>query len=131
MLARAAALLACRIAAGFLVALALLGFCAYRVVLDEQHAQARHELGLALGFESPDKSIPCLWLFEVDGAQVRLPPQAPPGFPLQSAVAAAQADVAPSRAHVIHVTDGRTGYDVMTVRRGGGGPRGAVGTTGH
>ncbi|MFL6115887.1 MAG: sensor histidine kinase [Catenulispora sp.] len=115
MLARAAAVLAGRIAAGFLVALALLGFAAYRVVLDEQHAQARHELVMALGFDSPDKSIPCLWLFEVDGARVRQPQQAPAGFPLQSAVAAARAGAAPVRTHV---TVGKTSYDVLTVRRG-------------
>jgi two-component system, OmpR family, sensor kinase len=115
MLARAAAVLACRIASGFLVALALLGFCAYRVVLDEQRAQARQELAMALDLDNPDQAIPCLWLFEVDGASVRHAPQVPPGFPLQSAVASAQAGAAPSRTHV---TIGKTDFEVLTVRRG-------------
>ncbi|MEY9928635.1 two-component system OmpR family sensor kinase [Catenulispora sp. GP43] len=115
MLARAAAVLACRIASGFLVALALLGFCAYRVVLDEQRTQARHEMAMALDLGSPDQAIPCLWLFEVDGASVRHAPQVPAGFPLQSAVAGAQAGAPPAQTHV---TVGKTDFEVLTVRRG-------------
>ena len=114
-LARAAAVLACRIAAGFLVALVLLGFCAYRVVLDEQRTQARQELSTALALDSPDVTIPCLWLFEVDGTSVRHAPQVPAGFPLASAVAGAQDGAEPS---LRQVTVGKTDYDVLTERRG-------------
>ncbi len=119
MLTRAAAALACRIAVGFLLALALLGFCAYRVVLDEQRTQARHMMNTALEVGSPDAVTPCLWLFEIDGTTVRHPQQIPAGFPLHSAVAAvdaAQSGEAPSQTQV---TIGPTVYDVMTVRHGG------------
>jgi two-component system OmpR family sensor kinase len=130
MLSRAAAALACRIAVGFLLALALLGFCAYRVVLGEQRTQARHMMSAALEVGSPDAVTPCLWLFEIDGvgagagagagvgagASVRHPPQIPAGFPLRSAIAAAQPGAPPSQTHV---TVGPTVYDVMTVRQGG------------
>ncbi|MEY9855493.1 two-component system OmpR family sensor kinase [Catenulispora sp. GAS73] len=115
-LSRAAAALACRIAVGFLLALALLGFCAYRVVLGEQRTQARHMMSTALEVGSPDAVTPCLWLFEIDGATVRHPAQIPAGFPLGSAVAAAQPGAPPAQTQV---TAGPTVYDVLTVRHGG------------
>ncbi len=127
LLTRAAAALACRIAAGFLAALALLGFCAYRVVLDEQRTQARDQLTEALRYGHPTEATPCVWLFEIDGTTDRTtdgttdrttvlhPPQIPAGFPLQSAVARA-ADGAP--AAQTHVTVTGTDYDVLTVRHG-------------
>lgn len=115
MLTRAAAVLACRIASGFLVALVLLGFCAYRVVLDEQRTQARHQLSMALAMDNPDVAVPCVWLFEVHGASVRHAQQVPAGFPLASAVNGAQDGAAPS---LTHVTMGKTDFDVLTVRRG-------------
>ncbi|MEZ0110233.1 two-component system OmpR family sensor kinase [Catenulispora sp. EB89] len=116
MLSRAARGLACRIAVGFLLALALLGFCAYRVVLDEQRTQARHMMSTALEAGSPDAVTPCLWLFEIDGATVRHPAQIPAGFPLRSALAAARPGAPPTQTQV---TVGPTVYDVLTVRQGG------------
>jgi two-component system, OmpR family, sensor kinase len=116
MLTRAAAALAGRIAAGFLIALMLLGFCAYRVVLDEQRTQARHQMGMALDFGRPDTVTPCLWLFEINGAHVWRPAQTPAGFPLEPAVAGVQDGAEPSQTHV---RIGQTVYDVMTVRHGG------------
>ena len=119
LLTRAAAALACRIAVGFLLALVLLGFCAYRVVLDEQRTQARHMMSTALEVGSPDAVTPCLWLFEIDGATVRHPQQIPAGFPLRSAVAAAQQAPSGAPASQTQVTAGQTVYDVLTVRHGG------------
>ncbi|HEX4788102.1 MAG TPA: hypothetical protein VH372_06535, partial [Actinospica sp.] len=115
MLARAAAVLACRIASGFLVALALLGYCTYRVVLAEQHTQAGQQLGFALDYGNPTQATPCLWLFEVDDGRVRGPAQAPRGLPVASAVAAARDGAAPTQTST--VVSG-TVYDVLTVRHG-------------
>jgi signal transduction histidine kinase len=115
MLARAAAVLACRIAAGFLVALALLGYCTYRVVLAEQRTQAEQQLSFALDYGSPGEATPCLWLFVVDDGKVQRAGQAPPGFPLDSAVAAAKDGAAPTQTSV---TSAGSVYDVLTVRHG-------------
>jgi len=115
MLARAAAVLAGRIAAGFLVALALLGYCTYRVVLAEQHTQADQQLAFELEYGSATRATPCLWLFVIDDGRVQGPSQAPRGFPLESAVAAARDGAAPARTNW---TVGGTVYDVLTVRHG-------------
>jgi two-component system, OmpR family, sensor kinase len=116
MLARAAAVLAVRIAAGFLVALALLGFFTYRMVTAEQHSQAEQQLNYALAYGTPADATPCLWLFVVDDGKVQHPQQAPAGFPLESAVAAARAGTEPVQTSVS--VDG-TDYDVVTARLGG------------
>ena len=115
MLTRIAATLACRIAAGFLIALGLLGFCTYRVVLAEQQSQAQQQLNVALQDGNPASATPCLWLFVVKDGRVQGPPQAPPGFPLASALSAAPADGAPAQASV---SARGTVYDVLTVRSG-------------
>jgi signal transduction histidine kinase len=116
LLARAAAVLAARIAAGFLVALALLGFCTYRVVLAEQHTQADQQLNYALAYGNPTAATPCLWLFVVDKGNVQHPQQSPAGFPLASAVADARVGTTPQQTSV---TIGGTRYDVLTERQGG------------
>jgi two-component system OmpR family sensor kinase len=116
MLARAAAVLAVRIAAGFLVALALLGFFTYRMVTAEQRSQAEQQLNYALAYGTPADATPCLWLFVVDDGKVQHPQQAPAGFPLESAVAAARAGTEPVQTSVS--VDG-TDYDVATARLGG------------
>lgn len=115
-LARTAAVLACRIASGFVVALGLLGYCTYRVVLAEQHTQATQQLAFALDYGSPNEGTPCLWVFVVDGGRVQRAPQAPAGFPLGTAVAAAKDGAPPARTSV---EVGGTTYDVLTVRHGG------------
>ncbi|HWG22603.1 HAMP domain-containing sensor histidine kinase [Actinospica sp.] len=116
MLARAAAVLAARIAAGFLVALALLGFGTYRVVLAEQHTQAEQQLNYALAYGNPAAATPCLWLFVVDKGNVQHPQQSPAGFPLASAVADARVGTTPQQTSV---TISGTQYDVVTERQGG------------
>ena len=113
MLARATIVLAGRIAAGFLVALALLGCCTYRVVITEQHTQAEQQLNYALAYGSPADATPCLWLFVVDDGRIQHPRQAPAGFPQESAVA--RAGPAPEQTSVS--IDG-TDYDVVTARVG-------------
>ena len=115
MLARAAAVLACRIAAGFLVALALLGFCTYQVVLAEQRTQANQQLAFTLKYGSPSSASPCLWLFVVNGSTVERPQQSPAGFPLRSAIDAAATGTAPQQTSV---SVKGTQYDVLTVRQG-------------
>ena len=116
-LARAAAVLACRIAGGFLIALGLLGFCAYRMVLTEQNAQATQQLSFALDYGNPTEATPCLWLFVVEDGQVQKPPSAPAGFPLGTALAAA-ARPGPAQPTRTSVSVGGTAYDVETARRG-------------
>lgn len=116
MLARAAAVLACRIAAGFLLALALLGFCIYRVVLTEQHNQARQQLDFELEYGNPAQTTPCLYLFVIADGRTQYAATAPKGLPLASAVAAARDDSAPVQTSW---TSGGTVYDVLTVRDGG------------
>jgi signal transduction histidine kinase len=115
LLTRTAAILACRIAAGFALALLLLGICTYRVVLTEQHKQAEQALSLAMDHAGPGAVDPCLWLVEVDGGRVLPPAQAPAGFPLASAVEAAPAD-----GGAVQSSAARNGtvYDVLTARRG-------------
>lgn len=115
MLARAAAVVACQIAAGFLLALALLGFCTYRVVLTEQHNQARQQLEFELAYGNPAQTTPCVWLFVItDGRAARGVP-APAGLPVASAVAAARDGAAPTQTSW---AAGGTVYDVLTVRHG-------------
>lgn len=80
MLARAAAVLACRIAAGFLLALALLGFCIYRVVLTEQHNQARQQLDFELEYGNPAQTTPCLYLFVIADGRTQYAATAPKVF---------------------------------------------------
>lgn len=116
MLARAAAVLACRIAAGFLLALALLGFCIYRVVLTEQHNQARQQLEFELAYGDPAQTTPCLWLFVIVDGQAQRGAPAPQGLPLVSAATAAR-DGAPPVQTSWAAADGAV-YDVLTVRRG-------------
>ncbi|MBS2962743.1 HAMP domain-containing histidine kinase [Actinocrinis puniceicyclus] len=115
MLARATAVLACRIAAGFLAALTLLGFSIYRVVLTEQHNQARQQLEFELAFGNPDQTTPCLWLFEIVDGQTPRGRAAPEGLPLASAVAAARDGAPPKRTS--WASHGAV-YDVLTVRHG-------------
>ena len=115
MLTRAAAVLACRIAASFLAALGLLGFSIYRVVLTEQHNQFRHQLEFELAYGDPAQTTPCLWLFVIADGRTSGSAAAPKGLPLASAVAAAR-DGAPPR-QTSWATDG-TVYEVLTVRHG-------------
>jgi signal transduction histidine kinase len=115
MLTRAAAVLACRIAASFLAALGLLGFSIYRVVLTEQHNQFRHQLEYELAYGDPAQTTPCLWLFVIVDGRVSGSAGAPKGLPLTSAVAAAR-DGAPARQ--TSWSAGGTVYEVRTVRRG-------------
>jgi signal transduction histidine kinase len=115
MLARAAAVLACRIAAGFLAALALLGFSIYRVVLTEQRNQARQQLEFELVYGNPDQTAPCLWLFEIVDEQKPRGPAAPEGLPVASAVAAARDGAPPEQTS--WASHGAV-YDVLTVRHG-------------
>jgi signal transduction histidine kinase len=108
--------LACRIAGGFLVALGLLGYCAYRMVLTEQNAQATQQLSFALDYGTPAEATPCLWLFVIDDGTVQKPTSAPAGFPLGTAVAATpRSGAEPTRTSV---SVGGTAYDVETMRRG-------------
>jgi len=78
MLARATAVLACRIAVGFLVALASLGFCIYHVVLTDQHNQARQQLEFELDYGNPAETTPCLWLFVIVAVRRRRAARYPP-----------------------------------------------------
>ena len=117
LLTRTATILACRIAAGFALALALLGFCTFRVVLTEQHTQAEQQLNYAMAYGDPSDATPCLWVFVVKDGDIRMPPQPPAGFPLESAVAAAPA--AGGDAVQTSVTEHGTVYDVLTEQRGG------------
>ncbi|HWG28490.1 HAMP domain-containing sensor histidine kinase [Actinospica sp.] len=113
LLRRTAAILACRIAAGFALALAVLGFCTYRMVMAEQHQQAEKGLDFVLAYASPDAAEPCLWLFELDDGKLLRPAQVPAGFPLESAIASA-----PSNGGAVRTSVTRNGtvYDVVTVR---------------
>jgi two-component system OmpR family sensor kinase len=115
LLARTATIMACRIAAGFTLALGLLGFCTFRVVLAEQHTQAEQELNYAMDYGNPSGATPCLWVFVVKDGQVQLPPTPPAGFPLESAV-----DTAPAQGKAVQtsVTVHGTVYDVLTEQRG-------------
>jgi len=113
MLARAATKLAGRIAAGFLVALALLGYCTYRVVIAEQHTQAEQQLNYALAYGSPNDATPCLWLFVVENGKVLHPQQAPAGFPLESAIAASRTSATPTPVQTTVSLNG-TQYDVIS-----------------
>jgi two-component system, OmpR family, sensor kinase len=115
LLARTATIIACRIAAGFTLALALLGFCTYRVVLTEQHTQAEQQLNYAMTYGNPSDSTPCLWVFVIKGGTLQQPPQPPPGFPLESAFAAAAAQ---GKAVQTSVAEQGSVYDVLTERRG-------------
>ncbi|NUP51580.1 MAG: HAMP domain-containing histidine kinase [Catenulispora sp.] len=115
MLTRAAAVLACRIAASFLAALGLLGFSIYRVVLTEQHNQVRHQLEFQLGYGNPEQIMPCQWLFVITDGRTSGAATAPEGLPLASAVAAAR-DGTPPR-QTSWAADG-TVYEVLTVRHG-------------
>jgi two-component system, OmpR family, sensor kinase len=114
-LARTALVLACQIASGFLIAMALLGFITYRVVVAEQHTQAERQLRFTLDYGSPNDTFPALWLYVIDGGRVQHTPRAPAGFPLESAVRAATANAAPSQTSI---AIGNSIYDVMTVRHG-------------
>jgi two-component system, OmpR family, sensor kinase len=116
LLARTATIIACRIAAGFILALALLGFCTYRVVLAEQHTQAEQQLAYAMDYGTPSGATPCLWVFVVQDGKVQLPPTPPAGFPLESAL-----DTAPAQGKAVQtsVTEHGTVYDVLTEQRGG------------
>ena len=115
LLTRTALILACRIAAGFAVALALLGFCTYTVVVHEQHMDAEKELSFAISYATPSSPEPCLWLFELDDGKLLPPSQPPAGLPLESDLASA-----PSNGTAVQssVTVGDDVYDVLTVRRG-------------
>ena len=115
LLTRTATILACRIAAGFALALALLGLCTYRVVLTEQHMQADQELSFLISYGNPDVAQPCLWLVELDDGKLERPAQVPTGLPLESAL-----ESAPSNGTAVQtsVTHNGTVYDVMTVRHG-------------
>lgn len=115
MLARAAAVLACQIAAGFLAALSLLGFSIYRVVLTEQHNQARGQLEFELAYGNPTQITPCMWLFVIVDGQTQRGIAAPQGLPLASAVAAARDGAPPTQTS--WAADGAV-YDVLTVRHG-------------
>ena len=115
LLTRTAAVLACRIAAGFALALALLGICTYRVVMTEQDKQAEQSLSFAMQYADPGSVDPCLWLVEVDEGRVLPPAQAPAGFPLESGIASAPADGGPVQSRVAR---NGTVYDVLTARRG-------------
>jgi two-component system OmpR family sensor kinase len=116
MLTRATAVLACRIAVGFLVALASLGFCIYHVVLTDQHNQARQQLEFELAYGNPAQTTPCLWLFViVDRRRTPSGAPAPQGLPLASALAAARDGAPPVQTS--WESDG-TVYDVLTVRHG-------------
>ena len=114
-LVRTAVVLACRIALGFLVALALLGCTMYRIVEAAQQRQAERELNYTLEHSSPDNTFPAVWLFVIDGGAVQQTARAPGGFPLESAVRAAKDGAAPSRTSIAGGTDT---YEVMTVRQG-------------
>ena len=116
LLTRTATILACRIAAGFTLALALLGLCTYRVVLAEQHNQAEAQLYYAIDYGTPSDATPCLWVFVVDDGKVQRPADPPAGFPLESAVAAVPSDGADVQTSV---SVNGTVYDVLTERRAG------------
>jgi signal transduction histidine kinase len=115
LLTRTAAILACRIAAGFALALVLLGICTYRVVITEQHKQAQQALSFAMAYPGTGVVDPCLWLLEVDDGKVLPPAQAPAGFPLESSIESAPAD---GRSVQSSVARNGTVYDVMTMRHG-------------
>jgi len=116
LLTRTATILACRIAAGFTLALALLGFCTFRVVLAEQHTQAEQQLNYAMTYGNPNDPTPCLWVFVIKDGTLQAPPQSPPGFPLGSAFTAAAAQ---GKAVQTSLTEHGTVYDVLTEQRGG------------
>jgi signal transduction histidine kinase len=115
LLTRTATILACRIGAGFAVALALLGFCTYSVVMTEQHKQAEQELNFLIMYGNPEVAQPCLWLVELNGEKWAWPAGEPAGFPLKSAFQSAPADGTATQSTV---TRNGTIYDVMTVRHG-------------
>jgi two-component system OmpR family sensor kinase len=115
LLTRTATILACRIAAGFTLALTLLGLCTYRVVLTEQHTQAEQELSYAMDYGNPNNATPCLWVFVVEDGKVQGPPQPPAGFPLKAQVAAVPSDGASEQTSF---QAKGTVYDVLTERRG-------------
>jgi signal transduction histidine kinase len=115
LLTRTATIIACRIAAAFTLALGLLGFCTYRVVLTEQHTQAEQQLNYAMNYGDPSDATPCLWVFVSKGGTLQPPPQPPAGFPLESEFAAAAAR---GGAVQTSVTVQGSVYDVLTEKRG-------------
>ena len=115
LLTRTATILACRIAAGFTLALALLGFCTFRVVLTEQHTQAEQQLNYAMDYGNPNEPTPCLWVFVIKDGTLQAPPQSPAGFPVESAFTVASAQ---NKAVQTSVTEHGATYDVLTERRG-------------
>jgi two-component system OmpR family sensor kinase len=117
LLTRTATILACRIAAGFAVALALLGFSTYSVVMAEQHLQAEQELNFLIMYGNPEVAQPCLWLVELnlDDGKWAWPAGEPAGFPLKSAFQSALPNGVATQSTVMR---NGTIYDVMTVRHG-------------